>query len=84
MLENPTMNAIQSAGDITSSSSFQTFLGGAFIFGMLIYWTGAFFILYHLIRFGVGNQPKKIALLFLAGSLVLSIITTLFLYQAII
>ena len=50
-------------------------------FLMLLYWSGTFIILYHLIRFGVGNQPKKIAVVFLAGSLILSIITTLFFAQ---
>jgi hypothetical protein len=51
---------------------------------MLVYWTGAFVILYHLIRFGVGDQPKKIAVIFLAGSLFLSIITTLFFARVIL
>ncbi len=52
-----------------------------FTFVILVYWTGAFVILYHLIRFGVGNQPKKIAIIFFVGSLILSLITTLFLAQ---
>jgi ABC-type multidrug transport system permease subunit len=52
-----------------------------FAFVMLAYWTGSFVLLYHLIRFGVGSQPKKIALFFFIGSLVLSIITTLFFAQ---
>ena len=49
--------------------------------GMTIYWTMAFTILYHLIRFGVGTLPKKIAIVFLAGSLVLSVVTVLFFAQ---
>ena len=44
---------------------------------MLSYWIGAFFILYHLIRFGVGSSPKKMAVIFLAGSLFLSMVATL-------
>lgn len=48
-----------------------------FTFVMLAYWLGAFFILYHLIRFGVGTSPKRTAIIFLAGSLVLSIVLAL-------
>lgn len=73
-----------SAGTLVDSSSFHNMLSVAFVFGMLIYWVGAYFMLYHLIRFGVGNQPKKIALVFLSGSLLLSIIATLFFAQIIL
>lgn len=38
----------------------------------LIYWGIVFVILYHLTRFGVGVQPKRLAVIFLFGSLVLS------------
>jgi hypothetical protein len=55
-----------------------------YTFIMLAYWTGAFVIMYHLIRFGVGSHPKKIAIIFLAGSLFLSIITTLFFARVIL
>jgi hypothetical protein len=48
-----------------------------FAFVMIAYWIGAFFILYHLIRFGVGSSPKKLAVLYLAGSLFLSIVMVL-------
>lgn len=51
------------------------------LFGMAIYWTLTFTTLYHLIRFGVGTLPKKIAIVFLAGGLVLSIVTVLFFAQ---
>jgi hypothetical protein len=51
--------------------------GFIFTFGIMLYWTMAFLVLYHLIRFGVSGQPKKIAIFFLAGSLVLTIITIL-------
>lgn len=52
---------------------------GNFIFalGIFAYWCIVFFVLYHLIRFGVGGQPKKIAVIFLGGSLLLTMITTL-------
>jgi hypothetical protein len=62
----------------------KTYASFAYAFIMLVYWTGTFVILYHLIRFGVGNQPKKIAAVFLTGSLILSIITTLFFAQVIL
>lgn len=55
--------------------------GFIFMFGLLLFWTMAFLVLYHLIRFGVSGQPKKIAATFLAGSLVLTIITVLLYMQ---
>jgi hypothetical protein len=50
---------------------------GIFAFIMLAYWLGAFFILYHLIRFGVGPNPKRTAVIFLAGSLFFSLVVVL-------
>jgi hypothetical protein len=64
--------------------SFSSLLAFAFAFGMLIYWSGSFFILYHLMRFGISGQPKKIAIIFLSGSLFLSLVTTLFFAKIII
>ena len=64
-------------------SDLKTYATFIYSFVMLVYWTGTFVILYHLIRFGVGSQPKKIAAAFLTGSLILSIITTLFFAQVI-
>lgn len=64
-------------------SDIKTYTTFIYAFLMLVYWTGTFVILYHLIRFGIGNQPKRIAMTFLAGSLILSIITTLFFAQVI-
>lgn len=46
---------------------------------LIVYWVIAFSILYHLVRFGVGTPPKKIALTFIISSLVLSLIT-IFIY----
>ena len=43
-----------------------------FIF--LIYWGITFVILYHFSRFGIGVQPKKLAAIFLFGSVILSVI----------
>lgn len=39
---------------------------------LLIYWGTAFVILYHFSRFGIGIQPKKFAIIFLFGSVILS------------
>lgn len=64
-------------------SDIKTYATFIYAFLMLLYWSGTFIILYHLIRFGIGNQPKKIAVIFLGGSLILSIITTLFFAQVI-
>ncbi|MGB3922187.1 MAG: hypothetical protein WBL19_02850 [Minisyncoccia bacterium] len=45
----------------------------AFVIGVLvIYWIFAFVTVYHLTRFGIGTQPKRIAGIFLTGSLILS------------
>ncbi len=57
-------------------------VGLIFAFILLAYWTAAFLILYHLIRFGVSGQPKKIAIVFLAGSIVLSMVAVLLFSQA--
>lgn len=48
------------------------------LIAMGVYWTLMFTVLYHLIRFGVGTLPKKIAIVFLAGGIVLSMVTILF------
>lgn len=46
-----------------------------FVIGVLVvYWIFAFVALYHLTRFGIGTQPKRIAGIFLTGSLVLSLV----------
>jgi hypothetical protein len=57
-------------------------IGLIFTFALLAYWTCCFLILYHLIRFGVSGQPKKIAVVFLGGSIVLTIVTVLLYAQA--
>jgi len=40
-------------------------------FLLFAYWIFNFVILYHLVRFGVGTQPKKISVVFLLGSVIL-------------
>ena len=47
-----------------------------------IFWIGVFILLYHLLRFGIGLQPKKIALVFFLGSVVVFTITHT-LYEAV-
>ncbi len=51
------------------------------LIAMAIYWSFVFTVLYHLIRFGIGTLPKKIAVIFLAGSIMLSMVTILFFAQ---
>ena len=51
------------------------------LIGIAVYWSMAFTIIYHLIRFGVGTLPKRIALVFLGGCIVLSMTTILFFAQ---
>jgi hypothetical protein len=65
---------------LTDVKTYATFI---YAFLLLLYWSGTFVVLYHLIRFGIGSQPKRIAVVFLSGSLILSIITTLFFAQVI-
>jgi hypothetical protein len=51
---------------------FATILNLFLIFLFVVFWLMAFFILYHLTRFGVGVFPKRLAALFLGGAVVLS------------
>mgnify|MGYP001597143917 CR=1 FL=1 len=39
---------------------------GALLF--IVYWVYVFIIIYHLIRFGIGPQPKLLAFIFFIGS----------------
>lgn len=48
------------------------------ILSILTYWTTAFIIIYHLIRFGIGTQPKILAGVFFFGSAFLSLISIFF------
>lgn len=52
-----------------------------FLAAVLIYLIGAFIIIYHLIRFGVGNAPKALALFFFAGSIVLVLFALVFFFN---
>ncbi len=37
----------------------------------VIYWGFNFIVIYHLTRFGVGTQPKKMAAFFLMGAIII-------------
>ena len=41
---------------------------------LAIYWVGAFLIVYHLLKYGITNRPKTVAIVFLSGSIFLSIL----------
>lgn len=41
------------------------------VFLSLLYWGVVFITLYHLNRFGIGVQPKRLSLIFLFGSVIL-------------
>ncbi len=41
------------------------------IISLFLYWIFNFIILYHLTRFGIGTLPKRIAAIFLLGSVAL-------------
>lgn len=49
----------------------------ALLFFAGLFWLLAFFILYHLTRFGVGTFPKRLAALFLGGAVILSCVVFL-------
>lgn len=42
---------------------------------LLGYWLGIFLLSYHLIRFGIGTFPRRIALIMLFGSVILTILS---------
>jgi ABC-type multidrug transport system permease subunit len=62
-------------------SNLYVYFGLAYAVAMAIYWLGVFFILYHLIRFGVSTTPRKLAVVFLGGALVLSLLATILFTQ---
>ena len=48
-----------------------------FIIILAVYSWYTFSIIYHLIRFGVGTNPKKLALIFFVGSFILFSLTVI-------
>ncbi len=52
-------------------------LYGVFIGSIVFYWGMTFFVLYHLIRFGIGTKPKRLSFIFLLGSIFLTLISTI-------
>ena len=48
---------------------------------LLGYWLGIFILLYHLIRFGIGTLPKRIALILLLGAIALTALAVLIVMQ---
>lgn len=57
-------------------TAFPTIPFGPLLFGLVlvIYWGFSFFIVYHLVRFGIGPKPKFFALVFFLGSICLFLI----------
>lgn len=51
--------------------SFETILNIVFTGLGVIYWGMVFVILYHLTRFGIGTEPKRLAAAFLFGAVIL-------------
>lgn len=60
------MDAMMSKMSIISLKLAVAILATIFFFA---YWIFNFVILYHLTRFGIGTEPKKIAIIFLLGSI---------------
>lgn len=46
---------------------------------LLGYWTGIFLLSYHLIRFGIGTYPRRIAFIMILGSVFLTILSIMLL-----
>ena len=42
---------------------------------IVVYWGFNFIIIYHLTRFGIGTQPKKMAATFLMGAIIIFMFT---------
>ena len=58
-------------------------IANVFFIGVLVvYWIFAFVMVYHLTRFGIGTQPKRLAGIFLTGSLILSAAILIFFIKA--
>ena len=58
-------------------------IANVFFIGVLVvYWIFAFVMVYHLTRFGIGTQPKRLAGIFLTGSLILSATILIFFIKA--
>ncbi len=43
------------------------------------YWTGIFLLSYHLIRFGIGTYPRRVAFIMILGSVFLTILSIMLL-----
>ena len=43
------------------------------------YWVGIFLLSYHLIRFGIGTYPRRMAFIMILGSVFLTILSVLLL-----
>ena len=47
---------------------------------ILGFWIGVFLLLYHLIRFGIGTHPRRIAFFMIIVSLLLTILSVMLLF----
>ncbi len=47
---------------------------------LLGFWTAIFLLIYHLIRFGLGTHPRRIAFVMLIGSIILTILAVMLTY----
>ena len=47
---------------------------------LLGFWTGMFLLIYHLIRFGIGIYPRRVAFIMLLGSIVLTVLSVMLLF----
>ncbi len=74
-------NAGTNSGLIMSILQYKGAFQIAFVLGMVFYWAGIFVIVYHLIRFGTGSLPKKLVVIFLTISVVLSIMTGTYFFE---
>lgn len=52
-------------------SAFSGILKSIIFLGYIIFWGMSFAIIYHLTRFGIGVQPKRLAAAFMLGAILL-------------
>ncbi len=62
------MDALASLTDVVLNLPLLAILAGIVI---VVVWVNAFFIVYHLTRFGIGPRPKLLAFIFMVGAVVL-------------
>jgi hypothetical protein len=51
------------------------FLISAVLIFLVFFWTGILLLTYHLLHFGTGSHPKRIAFIMIIGSVLLTVLS---------